>query len=151
VDRPVVSAGGLPLTEEEIEVVAEELAKIGGTSWYPGREEGSLVRVLSDRYRDRARIAITALERYRAGGSSQAIEVASEPPSPVRDTFPAEIHFEVGATVIYRPPGDRRAYACRIEDIADGQIYLVPHIKNCTGWVSVASLMQNLDETSPGE
>ena len=55
------------MTEEEIEVVAEELAKIGGVTWYPGREKGSLIRVVCDRYRDRARVAIEALERYRAG------------------------------------------------------------------------------------
>ena len=54
------------MTEEEIEVVAEELAKIGGVTWYPGRERGTLMRVVCDRYRDRARVAIEALERYRA-------------------------------------------------------------------------------------
>jgi hypothetical protein len=138
------------LTDEEIEVVAGELAKIGGTSWYPGREEGSIIRVISDRYRDRARIAIAALERYRAGGGSQAVEAATEPPSHARVSFRSDIPFEIGTTVIYRPPGDRRAYACRIEDMADGQVYLVPDIKFCTGWVSVASLI-GPDKASPDE
>jgi len=54
------------MTEEEVEVVAEELARIGGTSWYPGREKGILLRIVSDRYRDRARVAIAALDRLRA-------------------------------------------------------------------------------------
>ena len=45
------------MTEEEIEIVAEELAKIGGVTWYPGREKGTLMRVVCDRYRDRARVA----------------------------------------------------------------------------------------------
>src|SRR3954463_7575787 len=62
-----VRQGVSTMTEQEIEVVAEELAKIGGTSWYPGREHGPLMRVVSDRYRDRARIAIAALDRLRAG------------------------------------------------------------------------------------
>ena len=53
------------MTEEEIEIVAEELAKIGGVAWYPGRETGTLVRVVCDRYRDRAKVAIAALDRYR--------------------------------------------------------------------------------------
>src|SRR3712207_9203294 len=34
------------MTEEEVEVVAEELAKIGGIAWYPGREEGTLMRAV---------------------------------------------------------------------------------------------------------
>jgi hypothetical protein len=55
------------MTEEEIEAVAEELAKIGGVSWYPGRAPGPLLRVVSERYRDRARVAIAALDRLRAG------------------------------------------------------------------------------------
>jgi hypothetical protein len=52
------------MTNEEVEIVAEELAKIGGVTWYPGREKGTLMRVVSDRYRDRARIAIEALDRF---------------------------------------------------------------------------------------
>lgn len=32
------------MTEEEVDVVAEELAKMGGTAWYPGRQQGSLLR-----------------------------------------------------------------------------------------------------------
>lgn len=131
------------MRDEEIEFVAEELAKIGGTSWYPGREEGSLVRVVSQRYRDRARVAIAALERYRASGRERdgnepAAPAATPPPRPVA----VDDRLVVGAVVIYRPPGDRRAYACRIEDVADGRIYLVPDIKCCTGWVSVASLAE---------
>src|SRR4028118_256494 len=54
------------VTEDEVEAVAEELAKAGGVAWYPGRERGPLLRIVSDRYRDRARLAIAALDRYRA-------------------------------------------------------------------------------------
>ena len=54
------------MTEEEIEAVAEELAKAGGLSWHPGRTRGPLLRTVSERYRDRARLAIEALDRLRA-------------------------------------------------------------------------------------
>jgi hypothetical protein len=140
------------LSDEEIEFVAQELAKIGGTSWYPGREEGSLVRVVSQRYRDRARIAIAALERYRAGGRDRDGEAPASPAAtPLRKPVSVDDQLVVGAVVIYRPPGDRRAYACRIEDVADGRVYLVPDIKSCTGWVSIASLAAGTEGSSPRE
>ena len=60
------------MTDEEIEAVAEELAKIGGLSWYPGRTDGPLLRPISERYRDRARVAIAALDRVRAGKEASA-------------------------------------------------------------------------------
>jgi len=69
------------MTEEEIEVVAEELAKIGGVSWYSGREKGSLVRVVCDRYRERARLAIEALERCRAIRDAALIQVGGPQPA----------------------------------------------------------------------
>ena len=47
------------MTEDEVEVVAAELAKAGGVAWYPGRERGPLKHVVN-RYRDRARLAIAA-------------------------------------------------------------------------------------------
>ena len=53
------------MTEEEVDVVAEELAKIGGTAWYPGRQQGLLLREVTERYREQARAVITALERRR--------------------------------------------------------------------------------------
>jgi hypothetical protein len=142
----------LLLSDEEIEFVAEELAKIGGTSWYPGREEGSLVRVVSQRYRDRARVAIAALERYRAGGRDRdGNEPASPEATPPWRPVAVDDQLVVGAVVIYRPPGDRRAHTCRIEDIADGRVYLVPDIKSCTGWVSIASLAAGLEGSSQTE
>jgi hypothetical protein len=100
------------MTDDEIEVVAQELAKIGGTSWYPGREEGSLIRVLSDRYRDRARIAIAALDRYRAGSQAPATEAPPEPPLRSGPALPDD-RFGIGTTVIYRPPGRSRAHPGR--------------------------------------
>jgi hypothetical protein len=131
------------VTEDEIEVVAEELAKAGGLSWYPGRQHGSLLRVVSDRHRDRARLAIAALDRYRApkahAVSPDSVETE---PLPVRaggaTTPDNTVH--VGATVIYRPPGERRAYPCRVERVEEGQAYLVPQLRTWTGWVPLENL-----------
>jgi hypothetical protein len=131
------------VTEDEIEVVAEELAKAGGLSWYPGRQHGSLLRVVSDRYRDRARLAITALNRYRA---SKALANATDsvepepPPVPARGATTPDTTVHVGATVIYRPPGERRAYPCRVERVEEGQAYLVPQLRTWTGWVPLENL-----------
>ena len=41
------------MTDEDIEVVAEELAKRDGLSWYPGRRQGPLTRLVTDCYRDK--------------------------------------------------------------------------------------------------
>ena len=131
------------MTEEEIEVVAQELAKVGGLSWYPGRTRGPLLRSVSERYRDRARVAIAALERLKAskegktmphGSSSSALVDAegsrSEPPD----------HLQVGGVVVYRPPGDRRAMPCQVAKIETDRAYLVPCPRSDVGWVSLEDL-----------
>jgi hypothetical protein len=125
------------MTEEEIEIVAEELAKIGGVAWYPGREKGSILRVVSDRYRDRARAAIEALDRFRASHQSVVVQDnANAIPHPVsRD------EIKPGATVVYRPPGDRRAYPCRVVEIEGSKAYLTPIMIACTDWVSIEHLV----------
>ncbi|WP_243367807.1 hypothetical protein [Microvirga solisilvae] len=133
------------MTEEEIEIVAEELAKIGGVSWYPGRETGTLMRVVTDRYRDRARIAIEALDRYRASQQTAVIQdngdnkpYESAPPAHVASGDQEEI--KPGSTVVYRPPGDRRAYPCRVVEIEGSRAYLAPILRSCTNWVSIEYL-----------
>jgi hypothetical protein len=131
------------VTEDEIEAVAEELAKAGGVSWYPGRERGPLLKVVSDRYRDRARLAIAALDRYRAqkAGVASTEGVEAELPSALTKAgTTSDTTIQVGATVIYRPPGEQRAYPCTVKRIEGGRAYLVPHLRAWTGWVPIGSL-----------
>ncbi|WP_262027233.1 hypothetical protein [Microvirga sp. Mcv34] len=127
------------MTDEEIEAVAEELAKAGGTSWYPGRTRGALLRSVSERYRDRARLAIAALDRVRAGhgSSSQPVSETVSPPSHTTANHPDGI--QVGATVVYRAPGEQRAITCRIERLEQGRAYLVPVARADIGWVALDS------------
>ena len=130
------------MTDEEIEAVAEELAKIGGISWYPGRTDGPLLRPISERYRDRARVAIAALDRVRAGRDASASQDstaknASSHPASASDHGD---QLQVGAVVVYRPPGDQRAVTCRIEKMDEGRAYLVPCPRPDFGWVSLDDL-----------
>ncbi len=139
------------MTEEEIEVVAQELAKVGGLSWYPGRTKGPLLRTVSRRYRDRARVAIAALERLRASTESTAT-VGGTPASTAISSGNTEIdpgdHLQVGAVVVYRPPGEQRATPCHIEKIEDGRAYLVPCPRCAVGWVSLDDLSSDAAEIS---
>jgi hypothetical protein len=137
------------VTEDEIEFIAAEMAKAGGTSWYPGRDKGPLVRVVSERYRDRARLVIAALDRYRASQQrgatpQQDIPVANNDSEPrLRGGsvgYSPEGSIRAGGLIVYRPPGDQRAYPCRVERIENGRAYLVPEIKSCTGWVDLDDL-----------
>src|ERR1044071_4203616 len=104
------------MTEDEIEVVAEALAKAAGMTWCVDRDRASLQKLVSDRYRDRARTAIATIDRLRTrsapylqdnGGSDEDSSGEVVPRPPVR----------LGATVIYRPHGDRRGYSCRVVKI----------------------------------
>jgi len=130
------------MTEEEVEVVAEELAKIGGVAWYPGRQPGPLLRAVTERYREQARAVIAALERTRgSSGDAAADDVRGEDRKV--DTF-SQAHaghdIRPGATVIYRPADDQRAYPCRVVEIRGSQAYLAPILRTCIGWISIESL-----------
>ncbi|WP_210484795.1 hypothetical protein [Microvirga antarctica] len=125
------------MTEKEVDVVAEELARLGGISWYPGANTDPVLRVVTERYRDRARAAIMALDRYRAASQGEAVSPAGSTPQAAGT---AE-RLRLGATVIYRPYGDRRAYACIVDQVSDGQIHLVPQLPGEDGWVRLPDMM----------
>lgn len=129
------------MTEEEIEAVAKELAKIGGVSWYPGRAPGPLLRVVSERYRDRARVAIAALERLRAGGGAAETSTPSESLAANEAQAASADQLRVGTLVVYRPPGDQRAIPCRVEKLEGGRANLVPCPRPDIGWVNIESLV----------
>ncbi len=133
------------MTEDEVEVVAAELAKAGGVGWYPGRERGPLKHVVN-RYRDRARLAIAALDRFRAGlqgsGATDRIDIGPlELSSGTSSPTVPEHSLQAGSLVLYRPPGDRRAYPCRVDKVEGSRVHLVPDIKACTGWIDVSQLL----------
>jgi hypothetical protein len=133
------------MTEDEVEVVAAELAKAGGVGWYPGRERGPLKHVIN-RYRDRARLAIAALDRFRAGlqgsGATGGIDIGPlEPGSGTSSHLTPDHSFQAGSLVLYRPPGDRRAYPCRVDKVEGSRVHLVPDIKSCTGWIDVSQIL----------
>ncbi|WP_198411818.1 hypothetical protein [Microvirga flavescens] len=131
------------MTDEEVEIVAEELAKIGGTSWYPGRESSSILRVISDRYRDRARAAIAALDRYRAQNGTPSDDPSSAAPQAKSPASPrADDSIAVGDTVVYRPPADRRAYSCTVDAVREGEAYLVLNRRENVGWVPLPELLR---------
>jgi hypothetical protein len=54
-----------------------------------------------------------------------------------------------GATVIYRPAGDQRAYPCRVVKIRSSEAYLAPILRTCIGRISIETLqVLPEDETS---
>jgi hypothetical protein len=131
------------MTDEEVEAVAAELAKAGGVSWHAGQEHGPL-KLVMDRYRDRARLAIATLERIRA--ARQDISPGpckADQPGPSTQANLEPVSSDVvseGSLVLYSPPGDKRTYPCRVEKLVGDRAYLVPDIPTCTGWVDLENL-----------
>jgi hypothetical protein len=141
-------AGELIMTEDEIEAVAAELARTGGLSWHNGQERGPL-KLVMNRYRDRARAALAALERVQAAKQALAPDPdrVEQPgsntdakPGPVPDEEISDEEVSIGSLVLYHPPGDQRTYPCRVQKVHGSRVYLVPEIPACTGWVDLASL-----------
>ncbi|QRM32424.1 hypothetical protein [Microvirga sp. VF16] len=131
------------MTDNEGEAAAAELAKAGGLSWHSGEERGPL-KLVMDRYRNRARVALAALERLRAAKHANSpdpidIEQVSQDLQANLDLASHE-KVAVGSMVLYRPPGDKRAYPCRVQRTDGSRVFLVPEIPTCTGWVDIAPL-----------
>jgi hypothetical protein len=135
------------MTNEEVEVVAEELARSGGLSWCPGRAQGSLMQVVTSHYREQARVVIAALDHLRTGGGD-----TSQVPDAQRVGPPDALHRDPvsdvrpGATIIYRPSGDQRASPSRIVEIQGDRTYLAPIVRTCVGWVSLERLEPSTEE-----
>ena len=131
------------MTEGEVEAVAAELAKAGGVSWHAGQERGPL-KLVMDRYRDRARLAIAALDRVRAANQEiSPVRIKGEQSRPSAQAALEPVSSAVvseGSLVLYRPPGDKRTYPCRVEKLDGSRAYLVPEIPTCTGWVDLENL-----------
>lgn len=131
------------MTDDEVEAVAAELATAGGVSWHSGQERGPL-KLVMDRYRDRARLAIAALERVRATkqgrppGQSKARQHGCSAKANLESVSGDVV--SVGSLVLYRPPGDQRTYPCRVEKVDGSRAYLVPELPACIGWVDFESL-----------
>jgi len=129
------------MTEEEIERVAELLAKVGG-SWFPERT-GPALRVVNNRHRDVARLILAELDRAKAAkeeADSLASAAADNSSRGDSYTFANEGQLHVGAMVVYRPPGEKRAITCTIERMDHGRAYLVP-VHREIGWVSTHTLL----------
>jgi hypothetical protein len=131
------------MTDDEVEVVAAELAKAGGLSWHSGQERGP-VKLVMDRYRDRARLAIAALDRFctaRQGAATHSPETTQFAPSTRENRDPTSCNtVSTGSLVLYRPPGDNRTYPCRVEKVDGNHVYLVPDLATCTGWIDLKNL-----------
>jgi hypothetical protein len=131
------------MTDEEVEALAAELAKAGGVSWHSGQERGPL-KLVMDRYRDRARLAIATLDRFRAAKDGispdpSRVEQLGASAQAALEPVASDVVSE-GCLVLYRPPGDKRTYPCRVEKLYGSRAYLVPEIPTCTGWVDLENL-----------
>ena len=137
------------MTDEEIEVVAEELAKLVSVPWPPGYEMAPLMRVVTDCHRAEARAIIAALNRIRPGRNHPSFQPppSAEPQKVSCQSLSGDVR--PGMTVIYRPPGDQRAYPCRIVEIRGDRAYLAPIVRTCVGWISIESLQVSADEGVP--
>jgi len=142
------------MTDDEIQAVAEELAKVGGLSWYPGRPRGTFLRAVSQGYLEQARAVIAALDRMRA--STPQVSIDQETPSArsVSHTCPTSDPTDkltVGAVVEYHPPRDKRALTCRIEELKDGRARLKPLAKPDIGWVTLRIPLETSAQGKPEE
>lgn len=122
------------MTEQEVEAVAELLAKVG-SSYYPERTKPTL-RAIHSKHREVAQLVLEALERMR-GAQQDAADARSDAANSFN--FADADLLYVGAAVVYRPPGEKRAITCLIEKMERGRAYLVPAPQEI-GWVPTSTL-----------
>ena len=124
------------MTDQEVEVVAEELAKLVHVPWAPGYETTPLLHVVTECHRAEARAILAALDQIRPGrsGSSFQASRSNEPQGISCQSRRGEVR--PGMTVIYRPPGDQRAYPCRIVEIQGKRANFATIIRTSVGWIS---------------
>ena len=116
------------MTEQEVEAVAELLAKVG-SSYYPERTKPTL-RTINNKHREVAQLVLQALEQMRGRGE----DPDERPDEGASFSFADADLLYVGAAVVYRPPGEKRAITCLIEKMERGRAYLVPTPQKI-GWV----------------
>jgi len=136
------------MTEDEVEAIAELLAKVSGT-WYPERTRPAL-RTIGKRHRDVAQLILAELEQLR--GAEQAVETMDGQTLERLDeasafNFAGEDQLYVGASVVYRPPGEKRAITCWVEKMEQGRAYLVP-VHQEIGWVPTHTLSVPMPDSS---
>ncbi|RDI58644.1 hypothetical protein DES45_105167 [Microvirga subterranea] len=128
------------MTEDEVEAIAELLAKVSG-NWYPERTRPAL-RTINKRHRDVAQLILTELEQLKGAdedGGSTAGPAEERPDDANAFNFAGDDQLYVGAAVVYRPPGEKRAITCWIEKMEKGRAFLVPAQREI-GWVSTKTL-----------
>ncbi|MEZ0167580.1 hypothetical protein [Microvirga sp. TS319] len=124
------------MAEDQVEIVADLLARIGG-SWYPDRTRTAL-RVVSDRHREVARLVFETLGRPT--DATQEEQTASGRGAAAASfNFAKDDQLYVGATVIYRPVGEKRAITCQVEKTDSGRVFLVP-VDQDVGWVPMRTI-----------
>jgi hypothetical protein len=67
-------AGQSTMTDQEVEVVAEELAKLVHVPWAPGYETSPLIHVVTECHRAEARAILAALDQIRPGRSGSSFQ-----------------------------------------------------------------------------
>jgi len=128
------------MTVDKVEAIAELLARVSG-NWYPERTRPAL-RTINKRHRDVAQLILAEFDRL-----SGVARDAQAQDAPIQENvdeanafnFAGDDQLYVGATVVYRPPGEKRAITCRIEKMEHGRAYLAPAPQEI-GWVSIQTL-----------
>lgn len=136
------------MTVDKVEAIAELLARVSG-NWYPERTRPAL-RTINKRHRDVAQLILAEFDRLT--GAARDAEPSNGPSQETVDeanafNFAGDDQLYVGATVVYRPPGEKRALTCRIEKMEHGRAFLAPAPQEI-GWVSTQTLSVTQPEAS---